>query len=174
MLNQGVGVKDVKNLENNSIFGYTLLGNSNSLPELYTKVNDVKVFEDKIYEINTQDYIDEGINREFIGRFTTLTYTRALNIEDYKKILTDSLTSPLKTLEKLVESYGKKLIYSDSVLDYIAEIVNSNNTGARGLQTIFNPISRALMREIRSKECKEINLTIELIEKLQKQNIRRY
>ena len=59
LLNQGVGVKDVKNLENNSIFGYTLLGNSNSLPELYTKVNDVKVFEDKIYEINKKPLIDK-------------------------------------------------------------------------------------------------------------------
>ena len=59
LLNQGVGVKDVKNLENNSIFGYTLLGNSNSLPELYTKVNDVKVFEDKIYEINKKPLLDK-------------------------------------------------------------------------------------------------------------------
>ena len=52
LLNKGVKINGVKNLENNSIFGYSLLGNSNSLPELYTKVNDVKVFEDKIYEIN--------------------------------------------------------------------------------------------------------------------------
>ena len=129
---------------------------------------------DKTYSISTQDYIDEGINREFIGRFTTQTYTRALTIEDYKKILTDSLTSPLRTLRKIIESYGKKLVYDEEVIDYIANIVNSNNTGARGLQTIFNPISRALMREIRDNNTKEIHLTIELIDKLQHQNIRRY
>ena len=52
LLNKGVKIVGEKNLENNSIFGYSLLGNSNSLPELYTKVNDIKVFEDKIYEIN--------------------------------------------------------------------------------------------------------------------------
>ena len=52
LLNKGVKILQEKNLENNSIFGYSLLGNSNSLPELYTKVNNVKVFEDKIYEIN--------------------------------------------------------------------------------------------------------------------------
>ena len=52
LLNKGVKITGVKNLENNSIFGYSLLGNSNSLPELYTKVNDVKVFEDKIFEMN--------------------------------------------------------------------------------------------------------------------------
>ena len=52
LLNKGVKILEEKNLENNSIFGYSLLGNSNSLPELYTKVNNVKVFEDKIYEIN--------------------------------------------------------------------------------------------------------------------------
>ena len=52
LLNKGVNITGIKNLENNSIFGYALLGNSNSLPELYTKVNNIKVFEDKIYEIN--------------------------------------------------------------------------------------------------------------------------
>ena len=54
LLSKGVKFKNVKNLENNSIFSYVLLGNSNSLPELYSKVNDVKVFEDKIYQINKE------------------------------------------------------------------------------------------------------------------------
>ena len=58
LLNKGVKIKNVKNLENNSIFGYALLGNSNSLPELYSKVNNAKVFEDKIYNIN-KDPIDK-------------------------------------------------------------------------------------------------------------------
>ena len=52
LLNKGVKIAGQKNLEENTIFGYSLLGNSNSLPELYSKVNDVKVFEDKIYDIN--------------------------------------------------------------------------------------------------------------------------
>ena len=59
LLNKGVCIKDIKNLENNSIFGYALLGNSNSLPELYTKVNDVRVFEDKIYEINKKPLMNK-------------------------------------------------------------------------------------------------------------------
>ena len=57
LLNKGVKIEGIKNLENNTIFGYSLLGNSNSLPELYTKVNNVKVFEDKIYEINEKPLI---------------------------------------------------------------------------------------------------------------------
>ena len=59
LLNKGVLIKDLKNLEKNSIFGYALLGNSNSLPELYTKVNDVKVFEDKIYQINKKPLLNK-------------------------------------------------------------------------------------------------------------------
>ena len=64
LLNKGVKIKNIKNLENNSIFGYALLGNSNSLPELYSKVNDVKVFEDKIYNKNKTPLDDAIRNAE--------------------------------------------------------------------------------------------------------------
>ena len=52
LLSKGVQIKNVKNYEKNSIFSYALLGNSNSIPELFSKVNDVKVFEEKIYYKN--------------------------------------------------------------------------------------------------------------------------
>ena len=64
LLNQNVKIKNIKNLENNSIFGYALLGNSNSLPELYSRVNNVKVFEDKIYNMNKTPLDNEIKNAE--------------------------------------------------------------------------------------------------------------
>ena len=52
LLGRGAKIKGIKNLENNSVFSYALLANSTSIQELYNEVNDIKVFEDKIYEIN--------------------------------------------------------------------------------------------------------------------------
>ena len=48
------------------------------------------------------------------------------------------------------------------------------NTGARGLQTIFNPINRALLREMRSKDYPCLEITIDLVESLQEAKVRRY
>ena len=70
LLNKGVKIKNVKNFEKNSVFSYALIGNSNSLPELFTKVNNVKVFEDKIYHKNLEpinDKIKKTENKLKIG-----------------------------------------------------------------------------------------------------------
>ena len=54
LLSKGAKIKGIKNLENNSIFSYAILGNSTSIQELYNEVNDIRVFEDKIYKINKE------------------------------------------------------------------------------------------------------------------------
>ena len=59
LLSKGAKIKGIKNLENNSVFSYALLGNSTSIQELYNEVNDIKVFEDKLYEINNEPIDDE-------------------------------------------------------------------------------------------------------------------
>ena len=54
LLSKGANIKGIKNKENNNIFSYALLGNSSSIQELYNEVNDIKVFEDKLYKINKE------------------------------------------------------------------------------------------------------------------------
>ena len=53
-MSKGAKIKGIKNLENNSVFSYAILGNSTSIQELYNEVNDIRVFEDKIYKINKE------------------------------------------------------------------------------------------------------------------------
>ena len=59
LLNYGAKINNIKNYANNSIFSYCMLYDSNSLSELYSKVNNVKVFEDKIYKENPIRMIDK-------------------------------------------------------------------------------------------------------------------
>ena len=64
LMNRGAIIKNIKNYENNSILSYALLGNSNSLIELYSKINNIKAFEDKIYKINDEPIKNALINAE--------------------------------------------------------------------------------------------------------------
>ena len=64
LLSKGVKIKNVKNYENNSIFAYALFGNSNSIPELFSKVNDVRVFEDKMYYKNKNPFTIKDNNEQ--------------------------------------------------------------------------------------------------------------
>ena len=86
----------------------------------------------------------------------------------------ESATSPLLATKKIVAMHGKELIVNDEVLEYIADIVLQMNTGARGLQTIFNPINRALLRDIKSKDSPNVEITMDLINSLQEDKVRRY
>ena len=87
----------------------------------------------------------------------------------------NSLTSPLKSLEKIAESYGKKIIYTDEVISYIAELVYKNNTGARGLQNIFNDLSRSLLwTMMKETNEKNIEITTKMIDELNNKKVRSY
>ena len=66
LLNYGAKINNIKNYANNSIFSYCLLYDSSSLSELYSKVNNPKIFEDKIYKeyaIRMIDKPKESINK---------------------------------------------------------------------------------------------------------------
>jgi hypothetical protein len=94
LLNQGVKIKNIKNYENNSIFCYALLGNSNSLPELYSKVNNIKVFEDIIYKGNNEP-IENAIKEAdiIIKKENTLKIEENYNKEEIN-ICIDKLFNP--------------------------------------------------------------------------------
>jgi len=64
LMNRGAIIKNIKNYENNSILSYALLGNSNSLIELYSKINNIKAFEEKIYKINNEPIENALTNAE--------------------------------------------------------------------------------------------------------------
>ena len=59
LLNYGAKINNIKNYANKSIFSYCMLYDSNSLSELYSKVNNAKVFEDKIYKEYSIRMIDK-------------------------------------------------------------------------------------------------------------------
>ena len=49
LLSKGALIKGIKNKNDNNIFSFALLGNSYSIPELFSKVNDTNVFKEKMF-----------------------------------------------------------------------------------------------------------------------------
>ena len=131
--------------------------------------------ENGCYTIKPEDYINDGMLREIIGRFSLITATKSLEKEDLVKILKESTISPLVQLKRLgeVPQYNKKIIYDDALIDKIADLALESDTGARALQTVVNGMRNVILPLLRDKNISEIELTDEILAKSQEVYVRK-
>lgn len=116
---------------------------------------------DGYYTMRPEDYIQEGLLRELVGRFSLLIATKSLSKTDLIKILKESIVSPLKQLKELgkLPEYNKEIVYSDEMIDKIATEAFVLDTGARSLSTIVNGIRNVILSELRDKTKDKIEIT---------------
>ena len=102
---------------------------------------------DDYKQLTTEDFMDYGIMRELIGRFSKTIAMNPLEKEDIIKILKNSDFSPLNTYKKLFEILQVQFEFSDGFIEYIADLAITKKSGARSLKTVFDDcISSALFR----------------------------
>ena len=102
---------------------------------------------DNYQDITEKNFINYGIIRELMGRFSKKIPMNPLKKEDIIKILKDSDFSPLNTYKKLFEMLNIQYEFDDDFIEYVADIAIEKNSGARSLKTVFdNCISSALFR----------------------------
>ena len=93
LLSKGALIKNIKNKNNNNIFSLALLSNSNSIPELYSKVNDVNVFKEKMYE--NSHFFENEVEKKFENKneneknLNDDTLENFFNNKKYKAIIND-------------------------------------------------------------------------------------
>ena len=128
------GIIDDKKLNKNTIgFGNNIIRE---------KVNC-----DDYSKVSSNDFINYGIMRELIGRFSKTIAMNPLTKEDIIKILKESDFSPLNTYKKLFDMLEVEFDFTDEFIEYIAEQAISKQSGARSLKTVFDDcISSALFR----------------------------
>ena len=125
------------------------------------------------YTITPEDYIDEGILREMIGRFSLLTSTQGLGREALKQILYKSDISPLTGMIEAGKLYDKNITVSEEVINEMVELAYQNKTGARGLQTIINGVRDIVLGNIIDPDAnKDIVITEDVINEYKKGSIR--
>lgn len=92
-----------------------------------------------------EDLIEYGLPAELVGRISSIYQTRELEIEDLKKILDVSKKSEFRKYEKMFESYGISLIYSEKLFELIASNARKSSTGARELNSLVSHIFEKIM-----------------------------
>lgn len=114
---------------------------------------------DDYSSITNSDFVNYGIMRELMGRFSKTVSMNPLTKEDIKKILLESDFSPINTYKILFDSMGIKFSYNDEFIDYVASKAIELNSGARGIKTVFDNIISGAMFRIFAGEYREIYLS---------------
>lgn len=126
------------------------------------------------YIITSKDYVDEGLMRELVGRFTTITATQALTKEKLEEILNKSKLSPLSNLKEIGNMQHVSISVDDDVVDEIAQLAYDDNFGARGLQTLFNNIKNVILEDLIFETKEEIVIDMNLLNKSKQVSVRSY
>lgn len=106
-----------------------------------------------------------GLIPEILGRLPILTYLEPLSRDTLRKILTEPKNALTKQYLKLFEMDGIKLRFTDEALDYIVDVTEKENLGARGLRSVAEGIMMEAMYTLPSKGIKEFEITLDYAKK---------
>lgn len=112
----------------------------------------------------TSDFIEAGLEPEFIGRVPVRVAIDALKADDMYRILTEAEDSVFKQYKQELQGYGIELRAEEAALRHVSELAVKEKLGARSLVTIMEKALREFKFELPSTSCTELVLTKELIE----------
>lgn len=108
--------------------------------------------------LTSKDFIEYGVMRELLGRFSKNIAMNPLGKEDIIKILLESNFSPINTYKELFELMKVEFTYDEDFVSWIADKAMILDSGARCLKTIFDDCLSGAMFRIFAGEYSKINL----------------
>lgn len=111
----------------------------------------------------TRDFVDYGMEPEFIGRLPVRVVCDRLTAEDLHDILAHSEGSLLRQLQRSFQSYGIEIEFDDEALWALAEAAAKENTGARGLVTVCENLFRDFKFELPGSGVRSFRVTQRLV-----------
>ncbi|MDR2576680.1 MAG: AAA family ATPase [Puniceicoccales bacterium] len=118
---------------------------------------------DFLHLATTADFVEFGIEPEFIGRLPVRVACEQLRQEDLAQILLTSEGSILRQYESDFAGYGITLTVSDEAVDLIASMAVEEKTGARGLMTVLEKLFRDFKFYLPSTEVTMLHITKETV-----------
>ena len=107
-----------------------------------------------------EDYVQYGMNRQFMARFGVIVNLNKLMVEHLKNIMMNSKTSELVIQKKLSELQGLILTYDESFYDALARKAFDKQIGARGIERAFNDVLDSIgFMNINPKDYQEVVFT---------------
>jgi len=119
--------------------------------------------QDTLRQVGTRDFVDYGIEPEFIGRLPVRVVCDPLGEEDLFQILKTSEGSILRQYTRAFQSYGIKATFDDAALRSLAGQAATESTGARGLMTVCERILRDYKYELPDLGVTELTITADLV-----------
>ena len=129
------------------------------------------------YLVDTEDYINFGLMREFFGRIKVISHMKTYTKEDLREILEKSSISPLKGFEKTCILFGAEGIeYNDEFISSVVDKAYDMGTNARALQSIMSSIQNILLFDLEVGEYigKKVVLEKSLLEEIDKEKVIEY
>jgi endopeptidase Clp ATP-binding regulatory subunit ClpX len=104
--------------------------------------------EEILAEASTRDYVDYGMEPEFIGRLPVRVACSELKVDDLFSILKQSEGSLIHQYEEAFRAYGIEVMFTDDGLLALAKLAVEEQTGARGLMTVSERVLRPFKFEL--------------------------
>jgi len=114
------------------------------------KKKNEKMTDEILQKIIPHDLIKYGLIPELVSRLPVLTTLERLNVEAFKKILTEPKNALIKQYKALFKLDGVELEFPEDTIAAIADLALERNMGARGLRSIMEEIMMDIMYDIPS------------------------
>lgn len=117
------------------------------------------------HEVTTADFVEYGMEAEFIGRLPVRVACDALDAGDLRRILAESEGSILRQYERSFLAYGIEAVFEDDALDRIAAMAAEEGTGARGLLTVCERLLRDFKFDLPGSGVTSLKVDADLIDR---------
>ena len=114
-------------------------------------------------EAVTADFIQYGLEPEFVGRLPVRVACHGLDEDDLFNVLRRSESSLVRQYERAFAAYGIEAVFTDGGLHRLAREAARENTGARGLMTVCERVFRDLKFALPSARVRRFEVTEELV-----------
>jgi len=115
-------------------------------------------------QVATADFVEFGLEPEFIGRLPVRVVCRELTVDDLFEILQRSEGSIVRQYERAFRAYGIEVFFDVAGLKRIAELASEEKTGARGLLTVCERLLRSFKYELPGSGVNRFTVDMGLIE----------
>lgn len=99
-------------------------------------------------QAGTRDFVDYGLEPEFVGRLPVRVVCDHLTDDDLYDILKKSEGSLVRQYERAFRAYGIEAVFRDEALREVARLAALEQTGARGLLTVCERLLRDFKFEL--------------------------
>jgi len=114
-------------------------------------------------QVTTADFVEYGLEPEFIGRLPVRVVCRDLSVGDLFEILQRSEGSIIRQYERAFRAYGIEVFFDEAGMGKIAELAAEEKTGARGLLTVCERLLRSFKYELPGSGVNRFTVDVGLI-----------